>query len=266
MLCSGAELFVKQRMVRNAGGAQEEKSTEERENKTLDDHQAAASSAPAVHSEDMKEQFSTRRGVITIIPDCSESTLASFKIDDGLGFFWHNRPDLQYQALLKIAARPDGQVAVALSAEGAITGYLTITLPEEETRWGRDHLQGLYEMGGIEVSRNWRGFGIGRALVRAVFKPEAFPEDIIIATGYRWCWDLESTGMTVREYRDTLNRMFSDYGFQLYETDEPNIAWYPDNALVVRVGAHVSPQLLASFKSLLFERPGSDYVTGEFIR
>lgn len=225
-----------------------------------------ASPSASSYPEGKKEELATRRGIITIVPDCSEAALTSFEIDEGLGFFWHNRPDLQHQALIKIAARPDGQVAVALSAENVIIGYLTVTLPEEDTRWGREHLPGLYEMGGIEVSRNWRGYGIGRALVSAVFKPDSFQDDIVIATGYRWCWDLESTGMTVREYREMLNRMFSNYGFQLYETDEPNIAWYPDNALVVRIGAHVSPQLLRSFKSLLFERPGSDYVSGEFVR
>jgi acetoin utilization protein AcuA len=253
-------------MIEEAKRAEEEEKREETPSIGKVEHPAPVPSAPAPDSEDRREQYSTRRGIVTIIPDCSEAELSVLKIDDGLGFFWHNRPDLQHQALIKIAARPDGQVAVALSPEGVIIGYLTITPPEEDTRWGRDHLQGLYEMGGIEVSRNWRGDGLGRALVRTVFKPDAFPDDIIIATGYRWCWDLESTGMTVREYRDMLNRVFSDYGFQLYETDEPNIAWYPDNALVVRVGPHVSPQLLASFKALLFDRPGSDYVTGEFIR
>jgi hypothetical protein len=63
-----------------------------------------------------------------------------------------------------------------------------------------------------------------------------------------------------------LNRVFGDYGFQLYETDEPNIAWYPDNALVARIGSRVSSKLLANFKSLLFERPGSSYVPSEFVR
>ncbi len=212
------------------------------------------------------ETFTTRRGILTIHPDCPAAILSSLKIDEGLGFFWHNRPNLQHQALIRIAERPEGQVAIAQTAAGVIIGYLTITAPEEDTRWGRDHLPGLYEMGGIEVSRTWRSSGVGRAILSAVFKPDAFADRIIIATGYRWCWDLESTGLTVREYRDMLNRTFSDFGFQLYETDEPNIAWYPDNALVVRVGAHVAPQLSASFKSLLFERPGSNYITGEFVR
>ena len=47
--------------------------------------------------------------------------------------------------------------------------------------------------------------------------------------------------LTVREYRNMLNKMFGKFGFQLLETDEPNIAWYPDNALVARVGPKVSP-------------------------
>ncbi len=255
---------MKRRKVYEDKEQQEGNETEPRSNAlTAESSTAPEGSAPVA---DKQEQFQTRRGIVTIIPDCPAPVLASLKIDDGLGFFWHNRPDLQHQALCKIAERSDGQVAVALSPEKVIIGYLTVTLPEEDTRWGRDHIPGLYEMGGIEVSRNWRGCGIGRALISAVFRPDTFQQDIVVATGYRWCWDLESSGLTVREYRDMLNRMFSEYGFQLYETDEPNIAWYPDNALVVRIGEHVSPQLLSSFKALLFERPGSDYVSSEFAR
>jgi acetoin utilization protein AcuA len=107
---------------------------------------------------------------------------------------------------------------------------------------------------------------VGRAILGSLFKGEEYAEDIVLATGYQWCWDVESAGLTVREYRDMLNRMFSRFGFQLYETDEPNIAWYPDNALVVRVGKRVSPKLLAKFKALLFQRPGGAYVPSEFFR
>lgn len=212
------------------------------------------------------EKFSTPRGALAIVTVCSEQVLKCLKIDRGLGFFWHNRPDLQYDALLRIAADPEGQVAVVHTAEGIIIAYLTITPPDKDTRWGQKPIPGLLEMGGIEASRNWRGLGVSRALLAAVFKPDAFTDKIIIATGYRWCWDLESTGLTVREYREMLTRTFQKFGFQLYETDEPNIAWYPDNALVARVGARISSSLLSSFKSLLFERPGSDYVSSEFIR
>lgn len=211
-------------------------------------------------------QIDTRLGPLTIVPECPPPRIEQLGIDEGLGFFWHNRPDLQKQALVKIAGIPGGRVALAHSAAGVIVGYVTITLPEPDERWGRDQIPGLYELGGIEVSRSWRGAGVGKSILQAVFPPEAYARDIVIATGYRWCWDIESAGLTVREYRNMLNMMFSHYGFRLMETDEPNIAWYPDNALVVRIGPQVSPQLLARFQQLLFERPGSDYLPGEFMR
>ncbi len=208
----------------------------------------------------------TRRGPVTIISTCAVSVLETLGIDDGLGFFWHNRSDLQRAALLKIAAQPQSRVTVAHNADCAIVGYVTITTPDEDTRWGRDHIDGLLELGGIEVSRAWRGLGLSDALMKATFANGAFDKMIVIATGYRWCWDVEPTGLTVREYREMLLRVFQRYGFEFFETDEPNIAWYPDNALVARIGSHVPLHLLGQFKALLFERLGSDYAPSEFLR
>ena len=204
--------------------------------------------------------------MVTIIPSCPHEVLQTLGIEDGLGFFWHNRPDLQRDALLRIAAQPQGHVTIAHNADQNIVGYVTITLPDADTRWGRDHIEGLFELGGIEVARAWRGSRLSDALLKATFDGGAFDKAIVIATGYRWCWDVESTGLTVREYRDMLNRVFERYGFKFFETDEPNIAWYPDNALVARIGPRVPPQLLVRFNGLLFERIGSDYTSSEFLR
>ena len=208
----------------------------------------------------------TRKGIVTIIPACSLDVVETLGIDEGLGFFWHNRPDLQREALLRIASQPLGRVTIAHSDEHKIVGYVTITPPDADTRWGRDHIDGLLELGGIEVGRAWRGLGLSDALMKATFTGGALDKSIVIATGYRWCWDVEPTGLTVREYRDMLHRVFQRYGFQFFETDEPNIAWYPDNALVARIGPRVSSQLQALFKGLLFERLGSDYASSEFLR
>lgn len=211
-------------------------------------------------------QFETAKGTLTIIPACAPQVLETLGIDEGLGYFWHNRPDLQREALLKIAAQTNGFVTVAHSQDQTIVGYVTVTVPDGDTRWGRDRLEGLFELGGIEVGRAWRGLKLSDALLGAMFGEGAFDKQIVIATGYRWCWDVEATGLTIREYRDMLHRVFNRYGFRFYETDEPNIAWYPDNALVARVGPHVLPQLLAQFEALLFERPGADYAPTEFLR
>ena len=211
-------------------------------------------------------QIQTSRGLVAILPACPAHKIKSMGIDSGLGFFWHNRPDLQLAALLRIAREPLGRVTIAYSPERKIIGYVTITAPDADTRWGRDHIEGLLELGGIEVGREWRGLGLSKALMKETFSGAAYDKSIVIATGYRWCWDVESAGMTIREYRDMLNRVFERYGFNFLETDEPNIAWYPDNALVARIGPRVPPQLQAQFKSLLFERLGSDYASSEFLR
>ena len=199
------------------------------------------------------ESYGDSGDVYQVIPDCPAARIQELSIDSGLGFFWHNQPDMQRQALLRIASEPGGRVALAHTSQGIIIGYVTITLPEADTRWGRDQLPGLYEMGGIEVSRDYRGAGLGRALLASVFTPEAYAAEIVIATGYRWCWDVDSARISVREYRCMLERMFGAFGFKIYATDEPNIMWYPDNALVARIGPQVPPELNDKFMGLLFE-------------
>lgn len=210
------------------------------------------------------QQLNTARGVITI-KIASAKEIEQLKMDEGLGFFWHNRPELQHAALVKIARQPQGRVAIAHTADRVIVGYVTVTYPDPDERWGRDRIPGLFELGGIEVGRSWRGFGIARALMAELFSNGEYDKSIVLATGYRWCWDYESSGMTIREYRDVLHRMMQKFGFQFFDTDEPNIAWYPENALVARIGKRAPADLVNKFKGLLFENLGSDYAFSEFV-
>jgi len=211
------------------------------------------------------QQINSPRGTLTVVPQCSPSELASLGIDEGLGFFWHNRPDLQYQTLVKIARDEHGRVSVVYNSDRVIVGYVAITLPDTDTRWGRDHLAGLFELGGIEIGRAWRGLGLSHALMQAAFSDGEYDKGIVIATGYRWCWDYESTGLSTREYRDMLHRVMQRFGFEFFDTDEPNIAWYPDNALVGRIGKNAPHELVLKFKALLFEAPASRYTLSEFV-
>ena len=211
------------------------------------------------------QQVNTPRGLVAVAPRCPAEEIAHLGIDDGLGFFWHNRPELQHQALVKIAALPDGNATLAYTEARVIVGYVTVSLPDADTRWGRDRIAGLYELGGIEVARSWRGCGLSHALLSALFSDGGYDKAVVLATGYRWCWDYEASGMGVREYRDVLHRTMQRAGFEFFDTDEPNIAWYPDNALVARVGKKVSTGLLKQFKELLFENLGSDYAMSEFV-
>jgi acetoin utilization protein AcuA len=218
---------------------------------------------PKINSE--PQLVKTPRGSVTIVPRCPAGEIAQLGIDDGLGFFWHNRSDLQHQALVKIAALPDGNVTLAYNEARVIVGYVTVSLPDVDTRWGRDRIAGLYELGGIEVARSWRSCGISRVLLSTLFADGGYDKAIVLATGYRWCWDYESSGMGVREYRDVLHRTMQRAGFEFFDTDEPNIAWYPDNALVARVGKQAPNDLRKKFKALLFENLGSDYAMSEFV-
>ena len=218
---------------------------------------------PKVNTE--LQSVTTPRGMVTVVARCPAEEIAQLGIDDGLGFFWHNRSDLQHQALVKIAALQDGNVTLAYNEARVIVGYVTVSLPDTDTRWGKDHVAGLYELGGIEVARGWRSGGISRALLSVLFAGGAYDKVIVLATGYRWCWDYESSGMGVREYRDVLHRTMQRAGFEFFDTDEPNIAWYPDNALVARVGKQAPKELRKKFKALLFENLGSDYAMSEFV-
>lgn len=211
------------------------------------------------------KQLNTRRGILTVVPACSAQELESFGIDEGLGFFWHNRPDLQHQTLVRIVKNGQGRVSLIYNPDRVIVGYVTITVPDEDTRWGRDHLPGLYELGGIEIGRAWRGYGLSHALMEAAFSDGEYDKGIVIATGYRWCWDYESSGLSTREYRDMLHRVMQRFGFEFFDTDEPNVAWYPDNALVGRIGKDAPPELAQKFKALLFENPASSYTLSEFV-
>jgi|OpeIllAssembly_1097287.scaffolds.fasta_scaffold33748_2 acetoin utilization protein AcuA len=210
------------------------------------------------------QQFNTERGAVVVKVAQSVEEILAYTLDDGLGFFWHNRPDLQRDALVKIAAQPAGRVVIAIGG-GRIIGYVTITLPDEDERWGRDRIAKLYELGGIEVGRNWRGLGLSRALLSEAFADGTYDEAIVLATGYRWCWDYEWSGLSVRQYREVLHKTMRRFGFEQFDTDEPNIAWYPENALVARMGRRAPKELVAKFKALLFENLGSDYAFSEFV-
>jgi acetoin utilization protein AcuA len=210
------------------------------------------------------QQFNTERGSIIVKVAQSPQEIESLEMDDGLGFFWHNRPDLQHQALIKIAVQPAGRVVVAC-AENKIVGYVIVTLPDEDERWGRDQIAQLYELGGIEVGRRWRGLGLSRVLLTEMFADGTYDDAIVIATGYRWCWDYEWTGLSARQYRDLLHKTMRRSGFEHFDTDEPNIAWYPENGLVARIGKRAPKELVAKFKALLFENLGSDYAMSEFV-
>ena len=107
--------------------------------------------------------FSSSRGPIRILSACSPPFLRSLTLEEGIGRFARYRSIISgVETLAKVASLPDANVTVALSPAGQLIGYIECSYPDAIEGW-RDDEDGLcYELGAIEVSRNWRHWGSPR--------------------------------------------------------------------------------------------------------
>lgn len=198
-------------------------------------------------------KLETPEGVVNIESHCTPEELQQWRLADGLGIFWHGDLERQKVALMSIAGQPESNIVVARTDDGTVVGFLTILAPDPTERWGKDRIAGLLELGGIEVARHWRGFGIAQKLLEAAFEDGEYDECVVFATAYSWCWDLEQMGLSIAEYRKMLNTVFRPFGFEPYVTDEPNVRCYAGNALAARVGPRVPLKLFRQFLGLLVQ-------------
>lgn len=197
-------------------------------------------------------EIRTARETVRIIARATPLQVRSWRMDAGLGLFWNRHPERQHRALMEIAAMPQGRVIVALTPPDVIVGFLTFHPPSPLSRWGQANLAGLVELGGIEVSPPWRRQGLARGMLVAAFADQEYDDKIVIATGLNWCWDLQGTGLSLGEYQKMLMGLFRAFGFAPYSTDDPEIARYPGNGLVARIGPWVSLTLREAFTALCF--------------
>jgi len=68
--------------------------------------------------------------------------------------------------------------------------------------------------------------------------------------GYSWTWDLE--GISAMDYRDMLISIFSQQGFETFQTNEPNIMMRPENLFMARIGGKISEPIRKRFKQVRF--------------
>ncbi len=193
------------------------------------------------------------RGPLRIIRTCPSQLLPSLQLDDGIGRFARYRSIISsLNTLQKVAALPDANVTVALSPAQRIVGYIECSYPDAIEGW-RDNADDLcYELGAIEVSRNWRRVGIARTMVTAILDDEFIETKIFFLTGYSWHWDTDQTGLSVYAYRNLLVRLFRPFGFQVYLTNNPEIRMSSANVLMARIGRHITPLLRERFQKMLF--------------
>lgn len=171
---------------------------------------------------------------------------------EGLGAYCRHRAGETLRMLGRVLKAPESRVVASL-AGNALVGYLALFQPGPEERWGRRPTAGLLELGALEVDRAWRRRGLARALLKATFAGGELDRAIVLAPQYAADWDLEASGLTGREYRDLILRLFRRHGFADFVTDEPTVAADPKNFLLVRVGEKAPPDLYFAFRDLLTE-------------
>ncbi|MDA8334817.1 MAG: GNAT family N-acetyltransferase [Peptococcaceae bacterium] len=159
-------------------------------------------------------------------------------------------PGRQKQALTEIAGLDPGMVFIARSRR-EIVGYVTFHRPDGYTRWiNHPH---VLELGGIEVSPEWRQSRLGGKLILAAFSFPAMEDYIVITTEYCWHWDLKGTNLDMWGYRKMLTNLFGKGGMEMKATDDPDINEHPANVLMARVGANASARDALVFEEMLFD-------------
>lgn len=208
---------------------------------------------PPLHPTPRETFVSSPRSQLCIRTVSSPEFLHPLTLEDGIGRFARYRSIISgVTTLEKVAALPDANVTVTLSPEGHIIGYIECSYPDAIEGW-RENTDGLcYELGAIEVSRNWRRMGIGRTMVAAILTDPFIETKIFFLTGYSWHWDTDHSGLSVYAYRNMLVRLFRPLGFRVYLTNNPEIRMASANVLMARIGNQVNPQQRERFHQMLF--------------
>ncbi len=192
-------------------------------------------------------------GGIEVLACADPALIARLEMDTSLDVF--RQPALQHQALIGIAQDSDTCVCIAKLGH-RIVGYATFHPPDDIERWSDSKVPGLLELGAVETSKTHRGRHLARTLLEVGFGTGRYNDKIVIATIYQWHFDLDSTGLTSHAYRKLLERLYSSVGFAVYKTDDPEIAYYPGNSLMARVGERALPDLQKEFDRLRFLESG----------
>ncbi len=155
------------------------------------------------------------------------------------------------QTLEQFAARGES-VCLALLENKIITGFGVLVCPNENSRWAGTGGAITMELAAIEVARQLRNHGIARLLLSHLFSDPCLEEKIVFLSAYSWLWDLAYSGLNTASYREMLIRLYSDFGFVEYMTNEPNICLSPENIFMARIGENTSLQARENFKWMRF--------------
>lgn len=180
----------------------------------------------------------------------SPALLEDLGIAEGLGRNFAFQADAVRSTLVAMARITQVEITVAL-VENQIVGFVILSAPHPQSRWGRAPLKGLYEVTAFEVARPWRGRGIGAGLLRMVLTP-AWDKRIVVASLDPEEWDTVGMELSKRLYREMLLSLFRPAGFAEYPLLlDAGLSHDPSSLFLVRVGSRVDRERLRRFEASL---------------
>lgn len=196
--------------------------------------------------------FDTSMGPIHILPKTPSFWFSHLKLHAGIGNFAQFSSLIQKLDIFEnVAKENNGRVALGIIQDSLIVGYLACWSPAQHDRWSK--LGDLmYELGAIEVSREYRKTGLAHKLIESVIEDSFFDNRIAYMNGYSWHWDLDGNHLSMAEYRQLIINLLKPFDFQEYYTNEPNISLRPENVFMARIGPAVTPEDQKKFRDLRF--------------
>jgi acetoin utilization protein AcuA len=193
--------------------------------------------------------ISSSAGRIAIISGLSAADILSLQFHPGLGEFADYRSILTSPAALAREASLENARTVLALCKREILGYVVLRPPLPGERWGQ--LSVMREIF-CELARGMRGQNIMQTLLEVIHQASDREKLIYYLLGYSWHWDLNGTGRSGLEYRQSIISLVAPYGYKEYPTNDPNVGLHRENIFMARLGLCLSPQEKKAFSRLLF--------------
>jgi acetoin utilization protein AcuA len=195
----------------------------------------------------------TPQGELRVRSFCTAAEIRTLEFDPQFGTHAHYRSlYTRRESLEEKALQPEANVVLALAGRTHIVGFGVLAYPEADERWAQLTPNVMMEVNAMEVCRGWRAHRIAGRLIQMMMVHPRIEEKIAYFVGYSWTWDLDGNRMTAQEYRRMMERLFEPYGFQEYQTNDPNICLKPENIFMGRIGREVPAETQNRFKWLRF--------------
>ena len=208
-----------------------------------------------MHHPPTKEiSWPTPKGDLGIRAFCTPEEIRTYKFDSQFGIYAHYKSLYTKRESLEInASQKDANVVVALEGTTDIIGFGVLAYPDSGERWAKLGPDKMMEIKALEVCRRWRSAKVAKGLLKMLLSHPRIEDKIVYLVGYAWTWDLDWTRQSAQQYRKKLVHLYETFGFQEYQTNEPNICLKPENFFMGKVGENVPQDLKNNFKWLRFD-------------